>query len=174
MKEKTKSIFKAIGIIVVALLIFLAWFFGYFQIIFYLFGFYAVMYFISLIFKTTTIINTILGIGGFLLWGLLSIAGLGLLYLALKIMFTESLFLGLLILFFGLPIAEMILYGIALGLGFVLGYPLIWFSEDLEKRFDKDIILSKEYGFNEDEYEPNENGFEKDKEEFKEDGDKEK
>jgi len=137
MEETTKGIFKTIGIIVTVLLVSVAWYYGFFEIIFYLFGFYTVLYFLSLVFKTTIIIDTILGIGIFILYALMGIWMLWLLYSALSIMFTESFFWGLLILIFGLPIAQMFLYGIGIGLGFVLGYPLIWFSEDLEKRFSE-------------------------------------
>lgn len=138
MKKETKNIFKTIGIIVTTLLVGVAWYFGFFGIIFYLFGFYAVLYFLSLIFKTTIIINWILGAGAFLLYALMGIWMLWLFYQALTIMFTENFFWGLLILFIGIPIAQMILYAIGMGVGFVLGYPLIWFSEDLEKRFNKE------------------------------------
>ncbi|MCG2699842.1 hypothetical protein L6274_02210 [Candidatus Parcubacteria bacterium] len=144
MEEKTKSILKTIGIIIVVLLVGVAWSFGFFWIIFYIFGFYAVLYFLSLAFKTTAIINTILGIGGFLLYAFMGIWMLWLLYLSLNIMFTESFFQGLLLVVIGLPIAQAILYAVGLGLGFILGYPLIWFSGDLEKRFgEKDYLLKE-------------------------------
>lgn len=126
---------KNIGIIITVLLTFVAWYFGFFQIIFYILGFYAALYFISIIFKTTVIINTILGGGMFIFYIWTLIWSLWLLYIGLNIMFTESFFWGFVFLMIILPIAETILYGVAMGLGFVLGYPLIWFSDDLEKRF---------------------------------------
>ena len=152
MKKETKSIFRIVGIIIAVLLTFIAWSLGFLSIIFYLFGLYAVLYFLSIIFKTTAIINTILSTGMFLFYIWMTVWSLWLLYITLNIMFTESFFLGIILLIFGLPIAEMILYGVAMGLGFVLGYPLIWFSDDLEKRFgEKGEFISSEYTNNEDE-----------------------
>lgn len=151
MKKETENIFRIVGIIVVVLLTFIAWSFGFLSIIFYLFGLYAVLYFLSIIFKTTAIINTILGAGIFLFYIWMTIWSLWLLYVILSIMFTESFFLGIILLIFGLPIIEMILYGVGMGLGFVFGYPLIWFSEDLEKRFGEEKFVSNEYINSEDE-----------------------
>ncbi|MCK4524858.1 MAG: hypothetical protein KAU07_00265 [Candidatus Andersenbacteria bacterium] len=143
---------KNIGIIITVLLTFIAWYFGFFQIIFYILGFYAALYFISIIFKTTVIISTILGGGIFLFYIWTAIWSLWLLYISLSVMFTESFFMGIILLVVVLPIAEMILYGIAIVLGFVLGYPLIWFSEDLEKRFgEKEKLVSDKYINNENE-----------------------
>lgn len=146
------GILKIVGIIATVLLVFIAWYSGFLPIIFYLFGLYAVLYFLSIIFKTTAIINTLLGAGMFLFYIWMTIWSLWLLYITLNIMFTESFFLGILLLIIGLPIAETILYGVGMGLGFVLGYPLIWFSDDLEKRFgEKEKFISSEYMDNEDE-----------------------
>lgn len=152
MGNKITGILKIVGIVVAVLLVFIAWYSGFLPIIFYLFGLYAVLYFLSIIFKTTAIINTILGAGMFLFYIWMTIWSLWLLYITLSIMFTESFFLGIVLLIFGLPIAEMILYGVGMGLGFVFGYPLIWFSEDLEKRFgEKEEFISGEHMNNEDE-----------------------
>ena len=137
---------KNIGIIATVLLIFIVWYFGFFQIIFYILGFYAALYFISIIFRTTAIINTILGGGIFLFYIWIAVWSLWLLYISLNIMFTESFFIGIVLLIIVLPIAEMILYGIATGLGYILGYPLIWFSDDLENRFgEKEKLIPSEY-----------------------------
>lgn len=152
MENENMGILKIVGIIATVLLVFIAWYSGFLPIIFYLFGLYAVLYFLSIIFKTTAIINTLLGAGMFLFYIWMTIWSLWLLYITLNIMFTESFFLGILLLIIGLPIAETILYGVGMGLGFVLGYPLIWFSDDLEKRFgEKEKFISSEYMDNEDE-----------------------
>lgn len=66
-ESKTKKVFKIIGITVLVLLVVASWFFGFFGIVFYILGFYVALYFLSLLFKTTTIIDTIIVIGGIIL-----------------------------------------------------------------------------------------------------------
>ncbi len=130
MNQKTKNIVKIIGIIVLVSLIVVSWFFGFFGIIFYLLGFYAALYFLSILFKTTAILDTIMTVGGIITYIGLAVLGLYLLYLTLNIMFTESFFWGLLLLFFGIPIAEGLLYALIMA----LGAPLFFFRNQVEEQ----------------------------------------
>jgi hypothetical protein len=130
--ESKKAGWKAVGIIGIVLAIIAAWFFGFFAIVFYLLGLYAALYILSIIFKTTKILEWFMGAGGILMWLLMTVGGLFLAYLFLKIMFEGSFLLGLALLVFGLPIAEVLFYGILAA----LAMPLVWMTEDLERRFN--------------------------------------
>lgn len=129
-ESSTKKTLKVIGIITVVLLVFASWFFGFFGIIFYILGFYVVLYFLSLLFKTTAIIDSIMAIGGIILYFGFMVLGVFLLYLVLRYMFEENFFIGLLLLIFGLPVAEMLFYAIMMALGAHLSY----FRELLEEK----------------------------------------
>lgn len=137
--SKTKKVFKIIGIAVLVLLVVVSWFFGFFGIIFYILGFYTALYFLSLIFKTTAILDTIMTIGGIILYIGFALGGLFLLYLVLRYMFEESFFVGLLLLIFGLPLAEMLFYAFVMA----LGVPIIYFRSQLEEKFGEKIIIYK-------------------------------
>lgn len=134
-RKTMKSLLKVLGVITIVILIFLSWFFGFFSIVFYILGLYAALYFVSLLFKTTIIIDFILGAGIFILYVSVGISMLYWLYIILQYMFTENLILGFLLLVFGLPIIVTIQYALGFGVGAVLGGPLLWFRNDLEKRF---------------------------------------
>lgn len=129
-----KKILKNVGIFIVGGLVILAWWLGWFSVIFYILGLYGAVYVVSYIFKTTAVINFLLGIGGFILYSASFVIGLFLLYTVLRIMFTGNFFFGL-ILFFALGTFGALLYFIPMAIGIVLGYPLIFMSEDIEKRF---------------------------------------
>jgi len=130
-ESKTKQIFKVIGAIALVLLVVLSWLFGFFGFVFYILGFYAALYFLSLLFKTTAIIDTIMAIGGIILYLGFIVLGLFLLYLVLRYMFEVNFFIGLLLLVFGLPLAQMLFYALMM----VLGAPLIYFRDQLGEKF---------------------------------------
>jgi MFS family permease len=130
-ESKTKKVFKIIGIAVLTLLVVASWFFGFFEIVFYILGFYTALYFLSLLFKTTAIIDTILVIGGIILYLGFAVLGLFLLYLVLRYIFEENFFIGLLLFIFGIPLVEMLFYALIMA----LGAPLIYFRSLLEEKF---------------------------------------
>ena len=132
MKYLKNPIWKWIGLVVTSLLVVVAWYYGFFFIIFYLLGLYAALYFVSLLFKTTKIIGFILTVGIILTHLFVSLFYLYLLYLALKVMFTENFLFGLLAVLFGLPLVHAIVMGFLIA----LVSPLFWFQGDLEKRFE--------------------------------------
>jgi hypothetical protein len=131
--SSTKKVLKIIGISVIVILVVISWFLGFFGIVFYILGFYAALYFLSLLFKTTAIIDTIMVIGGIILYIGFGLLGLFLLYLVLRFMFERSFFLGLLLFFIGIPLAETLFYGIMMA----LGMPLYYFRDQLEKKFSQ-------------------------------------
>ncbi len=121
------------GIVIVGGLVILSWWLGWFSIIFYILGLYASVYIVSYVFKTTSIINFLIGSGVVVLNIISLIVGLYFMYIALQIMFTESFWRGFLYLgLFGLFARFLALIPVAVGL--VLGYPLFFMSEDIEKR----------------------------------------
>lgn len=148
-KLKNKTVLKNIGIVLVGGLTIVFWWIGWFYIIFYILGLYAAVYIVSYIFKTTAIINFLLVAGGVILYVISALVGLYLLYIILRIMFIESFFYGLLFLAL-LGVFGSLLYFIPIAIGLVLGYPLIFMSEDIEKRFSKkDINQNKLFEINE-------------------------
>lgn len=132
MKEEssTKKVLKIIGVVVLILFVVVSWFFGFFWIIFYILGFYTAIYFLSLLFKTTSIIDTIITIGGIILYVGYTVLGLFLLYLVLRHMFEKNFFIGLLLLIFGIPLAEILFYAFIAA----LGVPLLYFRNLLEEK----------------------------------------
>lgn len=131
---KNKKFWRGVGIVLVGALVLGSWWFGWFQIVFYILGLYAAVYIVSYIFKTTGIITFLLSAGGLILYAVSAIVGLYFLYVILTIMFTESFLYGLLLLVL-LSIFGSLLYFIPMAIGLVLGYPLMWMLEDIEKRF---------------------------------------
>jgi hypothetical protein len=129
-----EKILKNIGIFIVGGLVILSWWLGWFSIIFYLLGLYGAVYVVSYIFKTSTVANFLLVVGGFILYAVCSIIGLYILFLILQMMFTGSFWLGLLY-FAILGMFGSFLNLIPMAIGLILGYPLIFISEDIEKRF---------------------------------------
>ncbi|MBV9159035.1 MAG: hypothetical protein JO019_00350 [Candidatus Kaiserbacteria bacterium] len=125
--------FKAIGALILAVLALYLWYYGYLSGLFYLFGFYVVVYAISKIFKTTFILNLIVGLGGFLFYAIFIIGVLYNIYSALRIMFENSFLWGLLALVIGVPLGQLILYVVIGGIGMILGMPLFWMIEDVER-----------------------------------------
>jgi len=140
---KKKTILRNIGIVLMGGLVILFWWLGWFYIVFYILGLYGAVYIISYLFKTTAIINFLLGIGWFVLYAISVVIGLYLLYSVLQIMFTGSFLFGLLLLFL-LGTFGALLYFIPMAIGFVLGYPLIFMSEDIEKRFYYESVSIKD------------------------------
>jgi len=138
-ESKTKKIFRAIGIVVLVLLVIFSWWYGFFWIVFYTLGFYAVLYFLSLLFKTTYIIDVIMGIGGFILYLGFIVLGLFLSYLILRYMFEENFFIGVLLLTFGLPLAEMLFYALVMALALPLYYFREQVAEKIEEKDDRYI-----------------------------------
>ena len=130
-----KKYAKPLGIVLATIFVILAWSYGFLSGIFYLFGLYAAVYLLSILFKTTKILEFILGSGFILLYISVAILDLFLLYLALKFMFESSFFWGFLIIIIGFPIITPLSYFLFMGIGFIIGSPLIYFLEDLEKRF---------------------------------------
>lgn len=125
---------KSIGAVVLALAVLYAWSIGFLGFIFYIFGFYVALYIISRLFRTAVILQFLVGAGAFLFYIIIAISLLWFGYFALKIMFEGSFFYGLLLLLVGLPIAQFLIYIIAGSVGFILGAPLLWMIQDLEKR----------------------------------------
>lgn len=139
---QNENLWRRIGIVIVGGLAIWAWLTGWFPIIFYFLGLYAAIYIVSYTFKTTAIATFLISIGGIILYFLVTVAGLYLLYSVLTIMFTESFLYGLLLLVL-LSIFGGLLYFIPMAVGFVLGYPLFFIIEDIEKRFeDKLEVIS--------------------------------
>jgi hypothetical protein len=133
MNKPKQSTLKNLGIVLAGGLVILSWWLGWFYIIFYLLGLYAAVYIVSYAFRTTAIITFLLSVGGVILYVASFIVGIYLLYLILKIIFTGTLWYGLLLLFI-LGIFGGILQFIPMAIGYVLAYPLIFMSEDIEKR----------------------------------------
>lgn len=131
---KKKGILKGVGIVLVGGLVILFWWLGWFSAVFYILGLYGAVYIVSYLFKTTAIITFLFSMGGFFLYAISAVGGFYLLYLILQIMFTGRLFFGLLLLFLS-GIFGWLFYFIPMAIGLVLGYPLIFMSEDIEKRF---------------------------------------
>jgi len=130
-KFKEKEIWRGVGIILISGLVLTSWWIGFFEIIFYVLGLYVAVYVISYIFKTTAVISFLLTIGGIILYVGSVVIGLYLLWNILTVMFTSSFFLGALFL---------LLLGVfgsflPMTIGMTLGYPLIFMSEDIERRF---------------------------------------
>ena len=140
---KKKGILRGIGIVSVGGLVILFWWLGGFYVVFYILGLYGAVYIVSYLFKTTAIISFLLVIGGFVLYAISAVVGLYLLYSVLQIMFTRSFLFGLLLLFL-LGTFGALLYFIPMEIGLVLGYPLIFMSEDIEKRFHTENNNHKE------------------------------
>lgn len=132
-----KELLKIIGAVVVSIIVLYAWYTGFLGFIFYIFGFYVALYVISRLFKTSVILQFLLGIGGFLLYIIIAISLLWSFYIALKIMFEGSFFYGLLLIFVGIPIAQFLIYIIGGSIGAVLGMPLFWMIEDIDNRGKK-------------------------------------
>jgi hypothetical protein len=133
-EPKNKDFLRSIGTIVVGGFALFAWWAGWFSVIFYILGLYAAIYIISYVFRTTSIATFLISVGGFILYLIVTIWGLYLLFNVLSIMFTESFLwgLGLLIL---LSMFGGLLYFIPMAVGLVLGYPLFFIIEDMERRF---------------------------------------
>lgn len=106
---------------------------GFLWIVFYVLGFYAALYFLSLMLRTTAIVNFVFGIGAVLAWIAIVVVDLFALYLTLRYMFEDNFLLGLLILFVGLPFLHFLLQSFLIA----LGAPFMWFMNDLEERFSK-------------------------------------
>lgn len=136
---KNKDTLRGLGIFVVGGLVILFWWIGWFQIIFYLLGLYGAVYIVSYMFKTTAVIGFLLAVGGFVLYVVSAIIGLYWFYQVLQIMFTENFFWGLILLVL-LGTFGPLLYYIPIAIGLVIGYPLMFMSEDIEKRFQEDVF----------------------------------
>ena len=126
-----KKLWRPIGIVVAVLLLIAAWVFGFLWMLFYVLGFYAALYFLSLAFKTESIVNWVLGAGALLAWVIGAIIDLFILYQTLRYMFEENFILGVLFLIFIFPLLQFLLYGF---FG-ALAAPLLWFQHDLERRY---------------------------------------
>lgn len=144
------GLLRKVGVLLVGGLVAFFWWSGMFYLVFYILGLYAAVYIVSLIFRTTAILTAIIGIGGFILYAASAIVGLYLFFLVLQTMFTVSFFTGLFQLTL-LGIFGGLLYFIPVAIGFVLGYPLIFMFQDIEKRFEKEVpgIIEAEYTENE-------------------------
>ncbi len=148
-KLKEKGILKGIGILLVGGLVLFSWWIGLFYIVFYVLGLYGAIYIVSYIFKTTAIINLLITLGGLFSYAISVVTALYLLYLILQIMFTGSFLFGLLLLFlFG--VLGAVLYFIPMAVGLVLGYPLLFMHEDIEKRFSAEYKKIEEYEYSSD------------------------
>lgn len=147
-KLKEKGILRGIGILLVGGLVLFSWWIGLFYIVFYVLGLYG-LYIVSYIFKTTAIISSLITLGGLFLYAVSAVTALYLLYFILQIMFTGSFLLGLLLLFlFG--VLGAVLYFIPMAIGLVLGYPLLFMHEDIEKRFSTEHKKIEEYEYTSD------------------------
>lgn len=133
---QNKGLWRGVGIFLVGTLVVASWWTGWFQFIFYILGLYGAVYLVSYLFRTTAIISAMLFIGGGILYIASALVGLYLLFNVLSIMFTESFFYGLLLIIL-LGTFGSLLYFIPMAIGMVLGYPLMFMSEDIEKRFHK-------------------------------------
>jgi hypothetical protein len=148
-KLKEKGILRGIGILLVGGLVLFSWWTGLFYIVFYVLGLYGVIYIVSYIFRTTAIISLLITLGGLFLYAISAVTALYLLYFILQIMFTGSFLLGLLLLFlFG--VLGAVLYFIPMAIGLVLGYPLLFMHEDIEKRFNTEHKKIEEYEYTSD------------------------
>ncbi|MFH1455091.1 MAG: hypothetical protein ABIF22_02105 [bacterium] len=132
--SKNKGILRSVGIVIVGSSVVLFWWFGWFNIIFYILGLYAAIYIVSYLFKTTSIIAVLISIGGFALYAISAIIGLYFLYFVLHTMFNGSFWFGLLLLILLGTLGRLLLF-VPVAVGLVLGYPLLFMSEDIEKRF---------------------------------------
>jgi len=130
-KLKDKKIWRGVGIALVGGLVLISWWVGLFEIVFYVLGLYAAVYIVSYVFKTTAVISFLLTVGGIVLYVGSALLGLYLLWIILTMMFTGSFFLGLLFLFLLGTFGSFV----PMAIGMALGYPLIFISEDIEKRF---------------------------------------
>ena len=127
------KILKMIGIVFLVLLVIASWIFNIFGIVFYILGFYTALYFLSILFKTTVILDIIITIGGIILYPISIFGGLFLLYLTLKYMFEVNFFIGFLFFIFGIPLVEFLFFAIVLA----LGAPILYFQSQLEEKFEK-------------------------------------
>jgi len=108
-----------------------SWWAGWFQIVFYILGLYAAVYIISYLFRTTAVIGFLLAIGGTILYIGSLLLGLYLLWQILTMMFTGSFLLGFLFLLLLGAFGSFV----PMAVGMTLGYPLLFISEDIERRF---------------------------------------
>lgn len=136
-KLKDKQIWRWVGIVLVGDLVFISWWVGWFEIVFYVLGLYAAVYIVSYIFKTTAIISLLLTVGGIILYLGSALLGLYLFWIILTVMFTGNFFLGLLFLFLLGTFGSFV----PMAIGLALGYPLVFMSEDIEKRFQTIEVL---------------------------------
>jgi hypothetical protein len=142
--KNNKKLLKTIGLILVAGIIIITWWTGWFSFIFYLLGLYTAVYIVSYLFKTTSVISFMLSVGGILLYAVSGIIFLYLLYIVLSMIFNGGFVLGLII-FFLLSIFGGLLQLIPISIGLILGYPLIFMLEDLEKKFALNNHIETEY-----------------------------
>jgi ABC-type transport system involved in multi-copper enzyme maturation permease subunit len=140
---KSKDNWRKVGIVIVGGLALLAWWLGWFSIVFYILGLYAAVYIVSYVFRTTAIASFMVAVGGFVLYAAVTLWGLYLLFSVLTIMFTESFLWGLGLLFL-LSMFGGLLYFIPMAVGLVLGYPLFFIIEDIEEKFGEKIeVISR-------------------------------
>jgi len=147
-----RRLWRTIGLIAILGLMVWALQKGYFGVLFYVVGFYVALYIISLLFRTTALISFITGAGMLIFYPAMALIGLYLLYLVLKIMFTQNFFLGAILLVFGLPVAEAIVFAIAVA----LGVPLFWMRVTLSEKFSRrnDDVIDVSYTIKDDDEEP--------------------
>ena len=84
-----------------------------------------------------------MSVGMILIYIISAVAALYIIYLILQIMFEGHFIKGLIFFILAATFGPL-LYFIPTAIGFVLGYPLTFMSDDLEKRFNKDIYIINE------------------------------